>query len=87
MELLRTFLLHTVTIHSAVALCAIDQRRVLWLRFAGSLLGAFVDADRIGALRVAVLDDFAARVGPDRVGIGTHHLLRLLHASNTDQRE
>lgn len=59
LDLLRTFLLHTVTIHTTVALSAIDERRVLWLRFAGPLLGTLVDTDRVGALGVAILDDLA----------------------------
>jgi len=87
LDLLRTLLLHTVTIHTTVALSAIYEGRLLWLRFAGPLLGTLVDTDGIGALRVAVLDDLPARIGPDRLRIRTHHLLCLLDASDADERE
>ena len=87
MDLLRTLLLHTVTVHTAVALRAVDECCVLRLRLARALLGALVHADRVGALLVAALDDFAARRRPDLVGIGPHHLLRLLHAARAENGE
>jgi hypothetical protein len=60
-NLVRTVLLHARLIRATGALATIEQRSVLTLRFLVAFAGAAIDAQRIGALAVALLDDLPAR--------------------------
>jgi len=68
-------------IGAAVALATVEQRGVLTLRFLVSLAGAAIDAERIAALAIALLDHLAAVERADAFRRRRDRFLRLADAA------